>query len=452
MIPRHMLLDEVNMKFEWIDLEDEMFGLMTELYPLCRSITGEGVAETIKILQKQIPLIKREVASGTKVYDWTVPDEWHIKSGWLKYKDSENHIVDFKNSNLHIMNYSRPIHEYLTYDEVVKHIHFIKEHPDWIPYLATYYNDNWGICMSYNQYLLLDKNKIYEVNIDTKLLKGSLSYGELYIPGSNQEEFLVSTYLCHPSLCNDNLSGVVVSAYLAKKLLTEKSLKYSYRFLFIPETIGAISWLALNEEKWKSIKHGLVATCLGDKNKFCYKKSRDGEKIIDKAVVQALKDLHFPFKIMNYYPGGSDERQYGSIGVNLPVGSLTRGLYVTDDIPPHPFKEYHSSADNLEFICKKSLNESLNAYLKTIYMVENNGHYLSLNQKCEPCLGKRNLYSLIGSPRSAVMRDVAIRYLMCYSDGKNDLLDIAAMIQVPFDSIYEAAEDLSSAGLIKLVE
>lgn len=438
------------MKYKTQCLEDELYQLMEELYPLCRSITGEGVRETLKILRRYIPIELKEVSSGTVVYDWTVPKEWKIRGAWIKYENEERHIIDFENTNLHIMSYSRPVHMKMTFKELDKHLYYIEDHPDWIPYLTTYYNDNWGICMSYNHYMSLDRNKTYEVCIDSELMDGFLTYGELLIQGRTKDEFLISTYLCHPSLCNDNLSGIVVSTYLSKILMEQENLKYSYRFVFVPETIGAITWLALNEGVWCNIKFGLVATCLGDRNRFCYKKSRNGNEIIDKATIQALKELRFPYKEMDYYPGGSDERQYGSLGINIPVGSLTRGLYVTDHIPPQPFEEYHSSADNLEFISRKALNESLNVYLKVVHIIENNQTYISMNPKCEPCLGKRGLYSKVGSQKMASNRDVSMRYLMCYSDGKHDLIDIANMLHVSFDDICDFAKMLEETGLLRV--
>ncbi len=431
---------------------EQMHRLMERLYPLCRSITGDGVRETLSILKEYVPSLEiHEVPTGTEVYDWIIPKEWKVKEAWLKYKDNNEKIIDFNDMNLYLLNYSRPYKGIVDYDTLKEHCITIEEHPEWIPYRTVYYSDMWGFCMPYSLFCKLDKNRKYEVNIDTELSDGALTYGELFVrAGRNTEgEVLISTYLCHPSLCNDNLSGVVLAAFLAKILSQEKSLKYSYRFIFVPETIGAVSWLAKNEDKFEHIKYGLVATCVGDGYPFVYKKSRDGNQEIDRIVEKVLSDSGKTFRLMDYYPGGSDERQYGSPGINLPVGSLVRGLYTTETIPPRPFEEYHTSADNLSYVKAEYMQESLEVYLTIMEYIEKNDIYLSQNMKGEPFLAKRKLNVSIGSGKGIYYSDVAIRFLMCYSDGKNDLVSIAVKAGLPFDEVYNAALILEDAGLLR---
>lgn len=426
-----------------------MHELMSELYPLCRSITGNGVRETLKKIQEIIPLKCHEVKTGTEVYDWIIPNEWNVKCAYFTYADSDERIVDFTDSNLYLLNYSRPFIGEVTYQELEKHLFTLEEYPNWIPYRTSYYAENWGFCIPYTLYQKLDKEKKYKVVIDTEYVPGSLSYGEYYIKGKSDREILFSTYLCHPSLCNDNLSGVVMSAYLARILSEKKELRYSYRFIFIPETIGAITWLAHNEDVQRKIEGGLVVTCVGDDNPFVYKRTRNGNCLIDRVCEKALEDSGMKYRVMDYYPGGSDERQYGSLGINLPIGSLVRGLYLTDTIPPLPYKEYHTSADNLEYVKPKNLEESLNVYLKIVDYIEKNRKYISMNMKGEPFLSKHQLGLKVGSGKGVYHLDVAIRFLMCYSDGQDDLIEIAKKARRSVEDVYEAAVMLEAAGLIK---
>ena len=299
------------------DTGTELYHLAERLYPICRSITGNGVRDTLTILKEYIPIEVHEVPSGTKVFDWNIPDEWNIKDAYIKNANGEK-IVDFKKSNLHVLNYSIPIHEKIRLDELKKHLFTIPEYPDWIPYRTSYHNRNWGFCISHNQFSGL-KDGEYEVKIDSTLEPGFLTYGEYFIKGSSDEEVIFSCHICHPSLCNDNLSGIVVAIYLAQEL-KKLNLKYSYRFLFIPGTIGSITWLSLNEDSTRHIKHGLVLTLLGDQTKFHYKKSRKGDAEIDRIVTRKLKERYPEFGIIDFYPYGYDERQFCSPGFDLPVG------------------------------------------------------------------------------------------------------------------------------------
>ena len=363
-------------------LGKNMYDLIEELYPICRSITGDGVRDTLKIISTEIPVKVKEVESGTKVFDWVVPREWNIKDAYIENSKGER-IVDFKNNNLHVVNYSVPVRKTVSLKELKEHLFSLPDHPDWIPYRTTYYDEEWGFCLSHSQLLDL-KDEQYEVVIDSSLEKGSLTYGELLIKGALTDEVLISTHICHPSMCNDNLSGIAVATYLAK-YLNQKKNRYSYRFLFIPGTIGSITWLALNEKKTKKIKHGLVLTGLGDSGSITYKKSRHGNAEIDRATEYVLKNSEDNYSIIDFYPFGYDERQYCSPGFNLPVGTFMRSLH-------GKYPEYHTSADNLKFIKSEKLNDSLQKIKSVIEILEGNKTFLNLNPKCEPQLGKRGIY------------------------------------------------------------
>lgn len=417
----------------------KMHELMRELYPICRSLTGNGIRRTLEILRREIPLTVHEVPSGTRAFDWTVPKEWNIRDAYIKNSKGEK-IVDFNDSNLHVLIYSTPVSKKLTLEELKPHIHTIEEHPDWIPYRTSYYNENWGFCMTYNQYQSLQEDT-YEVVIDSELKDGALTYGEYYIKGEIEDEVLFSSYLCHPSLCNDNLSGTVLMAHLAKHL-SQAKLKYSYRFLFIPETIGAITWLSRNENNVGRIKHGLVATCVGDNGALTYKRSRRGDADIDKAVEKVLNDSGVLFSIMDFFPSGSDERQFCSPGFDLPVGSLMRTPYAH-------FPEYHSSADNLDFICPESMADSLEKYKATVSILESNKKYINLNPKCEPQLGKRGLYSKISVYNQGGQRELAMFWVLNMSDGTHSILDIAIRSNIQYKDVKAVADELFKCGLLK---
>ena len=331
------------------DTSQEMFQLIRKLYPICRSITGDGVRETLKILQEYIPLTIHEIPSGTEVFDWTIPKEWNIRDAYIKNANGEK-LVDFQKCNLHVLNYSLPINKKVSLDELKAHTFTLPERSDWIPYRTSYYKENWGFCLSYNQLSSLADGK-YEVFIDSSLQDGHLTYGEYFVKGQTDDEVLISTHVCHPSLANDNLSGIALAVFLAKHL-SQLSLRCSYRFLFTPGTLGSIAWLSLNELHASQIKHGLVLACVGDSGQITYKKSRQGDAEIDRAVLQVLKDAGDPYEIFEFSPYGYDERQFCSPGFNLPVGCFMR-------TPHGKFPEYHTSADNLEFVQPKYLGDSL---------------------------------------------------------------------------------------------
>jgi aminopeptidase-like protein len=417
----------------------EMYQLMTELFPICRSITGNGVRETLNIIKKHIPVTVHEVPSGTQVFDWTVPKEWNIVNAYVKNSKGEK-IIDFMENNLHVLNYSVPVKKKVSLGELKEHIFTLPEYPDWIPYRTSYYKENWGFCISHNQFISLKEDE-YEVFIDSSLENSYLTYGEYYREGEKTEEVLISCHTCHPSLCNDNLSGITLAVFLAKHL-SQVSLKYSYRFLFIPGTIGSITWLCLNESKVSKIKHGLVAACLGDSGKFTYKKSRQGNAEIDRAVINVLRNSGNDFEVIDFIPFGYDERQYCSPGFNLPVGCLLR-------TPHGRYPEYHTSADNLDFVRPEYLADSFSIYLSVFYILENNKKYINQNPKCEPQLGKRGLYQMTGGQKDRKEKELAILWVLNLSDGSNTLLDISDKSGLKFDLIKDAADALSEHDLLK---
>jgi aminopeptidase-like protein len=416
-----------------------MHGLIRDLYPICRSITGDGFRETLRSLQRFIPLEIREVPSGTRAFDWTVPKEWNIRDAYIK--DSRGvKVVDFKASSLHVMSYSTPVHATMPFERLKEHLFSIPEKPDLIPYRTSYYKEDWGFCLSHNDLARLKEGE-YEVCIDSTLEDGSLTYGEYYLSGETKDEILVSCHACHPSMCNDNLSGVALSTFAAK-LLTPLTRRYSYRFLFIPGAIGSITWLSLNETKTADIRHGLVVACVGDGGGLTYKKSRRGNAEIDGAVLNVLRHRGQPYAVKEFSPYGYDERQYCSPGFNLPVGSLTR-------TPHGAFPQYHTSADNLDFVQGEYLADSLSAYLAVFHVLEENRTYCSLNAKCEPQLGKRGLYSAVGGRTDSPQRELALLWVLNLADGEHSLLDVAEQSGLPFDVIDSAARGLAEHALLE---
>lgn len=419
----------------------ELHQFAAELYPICRSITGNGVRQTLRMIQQRIPLQIFEIPSGTSVFDWTVPKEWNIKDAYIK-DSSGRRVVDFQNCNLHVLNYSVPIHATMSLTEIRPHLFTIPAYPDWIPYRTSYYNENWGFCLSHTQATALPDGD-YEVCIDSSLVDGHLTYGELYLPGHSEDEVLISCHVCHPSLANDNLSGLTVATHLAE-LLTGKNHRYSYRFLFIPGTIGAITWLSRNRETARHIRHGLVLTCIGDRGTFHYKKSRQEDAEVDRAVAHVLNRVASSFKILPFSPYGYDERQYCSPGFNLPVGCLMRSVWGT-------FPEYHTSADNLDFLSPESLAESLHVCASVLDVLENNRNYQNLAPYGEPQLGRRGLYAAIGgTPPEEVIN--AQLWVLNLSDGSHSMLDIAERSNLPFALLNAAAEILLRNGLLAPVD
>jgi aminopeptidase-like protein len=410
----------------------EIFRLISELYPICRSITGNGFRKTLDILRRHIPLETHEVPSGTRVFDWTVPKEWNIRDAYVKSPKGEK-IIDFQKSSLHVVSYSIPIRQTMPLTELRKHLHTLPGHPDWVPYRTSYYREDWGFCLSHNDFLGLGEGE-YEVVIDSTLEDGSLTYGELLLEGAKKDELLISAHACHPSLANDNLSGVGLATMLAKHLAASPR-KFSYRFLFIPGTIGAITWLSLNEQTARRIKGGLVLTGVGNPGNLTYKKSRRGDAEIDRAAGHVLQHAGPPGRILDFSPFGYDERQFCSPGFNLPVGRVSR-------TPFGEYPEYHNSADNLEFVSANSLGDSYDAVRAILGVLENDGTFVNLNPKCEPQLGKRGLYASPGT------YEMALLWVLNLSDGDHSLLNIAEKSGLAFPSVQDAALTLVQAGLL----
>jgi aminopeptidase-like protein len=415
-----------------------MHDFVAELYPICRSITGDGLRETLRRIGQRIPLQIHEVASGTQAFDWTVPREWNIRDAYVNNSRGER-VIDFRRSNLHVVNYSAPVNTKLPLQQLKKHLHALPDKPDWIPYRTSYYNETWGFCLSQRQLDALQDGE-YEVVIDSSLRDGHLSYGESLIPGECSEEILISCHSCHPSLCNDNLSGIAVATFLAQ-ILAARGRRFTYRFLFIPGTIGSLAWLSRNEDVIPRIKHGLVLACVGDRGAPSYKKSRRGNAEIDRAVLHALGSSNQPHNICDFSPYGYDERQYCSPGFDLPIGCLNRSQH-------GKFMEYHTSADNLEFVTPEALADTLRLCLQVFNILENNRVYRNLNPKGEPQLGKRGLYSLLGGRSDAAVREMALLWVLNLSDGQHSLLDIAERSGMKFDDILQASNDLQRHALL----
>jgi aminopeptidase-like protein len=408
---------------------EEMHRFIAELFPICRSITGDGVRETLRKVEGHIPLEIYEVPTGTQVFDWTIPKEWNIKDAYIKNARGDR-VVDFRKSNLHVISYSLPVRAKMSLEELKNHIYTLPDHPDWIPYRTSYYQEQWGFCLSQNQLLGMTDEE-YEICIDSTLEPGHLTYGESVIEGETTDEILLSCHVCHPSLCNDNLSGVALIAFLAKHL-RPLSLRYTYRFLFIPGTIGSIAWLCLNEGKTERIKHGLVTACVGDAGISTYKKSRRGNAEIDQAVAHVLKTSGKEFQIIDFFPYGYDERQYCSPGFDLPVGCLMR-------TPHGKYPEYHTSADNLGFVAPEALEDSFINYLRVINVLEHNQTYINRLPKCD-----------VGGSADAATRQLAMLWVLNGSDGNHTLLDIAERSGMKFEDLQEVSVILAGNGLLEI--
>ena len=418
---------------------DQLHGLMERLFPICRSITGEGVRETLRIIRDHVPIQIVEVPTGIQVFDWTVPKEWNVRDAYVANLTGER-VIDFKKNNLHLVGYSVPVKRRMSLTELKQHLFTIPEHPDWIPYRTTYYKENWGFCLSHNQLSGLTDEQ-YDVCIDSTLKPGSMTYGEYYLEGETIDEVLLTCHVCHPSLCNDNLSGATILTFLAKHLCSAPR-RYSYRFLFLPVTIGAITWLCLNEGQVSKIRHGLVLTLLGDSGGFTYKKSRRGDCEVDRVAAHILKARCAEHKILDFSPYGYDERQFCSPGFDLPVGCLMRTPYAE-------FAEYHTSADDLDFVTPENLSYSFSLTLALIEMLDQNRIFLNLFPKGEPQLGRRGLYQTGGSPLEKEQQ-MAFLWILNLSDGKHSLLDISEKSHLPFDLIVSASRKLYESGLLSL--
>lgn len=418
-------------------LGETLHSFATELYPICRSITGNGVRQTLDLIRARIALSVHEVPSGTQVFDWTIPREWNISDAYIRNGRGEK-IVDFRKHNLSVLNYSVPISATLTLAELRPHLHSLPDQPDAIPYRTSYHQEAWGFCLPHRQLMALEEDR-YEVVIDSTLEPGHLTYGEYLVPGEVQDEVLVSCHVCHPSLSDDNLSGIVVATELARYLASVPH-RYSYRFLFVPGTIGSITWLARNADSAQRIRHGVVLTCVGDAAHFTYKRSRRGAAEIDLAFEHVLRHLPSPGTMVDFSPYGYDERQYCSPGFNLAVGCLMRGVH-------GEFPEYHTSNDNPDFLKPHSLAETVSVLRQVFEVLEHNGTFLNAQPFCEPQLGKRGLYRSTGGtgPNS---ENMAMLWLLNQSDGSQSLLDVARRSDIAFGTVARAAQALAQAGLL----
>lgn len=413
--------------------------MVARLYPLPRSLTGDGVRATLGILREWIPLEIHEVPSGTRVFDWEVPREWRVREAYLVTPDGRR-LADFSRRNLHLVGYSAPFRGRLPLEQLRPHLHTLPDRPDWIPYRTSYWRESWGFCLPHRELESLPPGD-YEVVVDTELFDGSMTYGELLLVGEREEEILFSTHVCHPSLANDNLSGIVVQAALARWLAAQPRRRWSYRFVFLPGTIGAIAWLARNEPSLARIRGGLVLAGLGGPGGFHYKKTRSGSAWIDPLVPLALAELGFPCAVEEFVPFGYDERQYNSPGIQLPMGLLSR-------TPWGRYPEYHTSADNPDFVTGAQLFESLRACAAVVEAAECNRRFRNLQPKGEPMLGRRGLYRSTGGDERGRERELALLWMLNLSDGTHDLLTIAQRSRLPLSLLADAAARLLEAGLL----
>lgn len=429
---------------------NEINSLLELLYPICRSITGNGNRESLNALNEIVSLNIKEYPSGMNVFDWQIPDEWNIHDAWIKNSKGVK-IVDFKISNLHVLNYSVPVGPLkINYTDLKSHLFFDINQPDVIPYKTSYYNKNWGFCLSYNDFLLYFKeNQEYEIFIDSCLEPGSLTLADYKLKGSNKEEYIFSTYFCHPSLANDNLSGVVANIFIAREL-SKLKLRNSYRFLFCPETIGSITYLYSNRKELDNLVGGFVLTCVGGESGFSYKNSFLGDHKIDIAVRAAFNSKNIQFSNYEFVPQGSDERQYSSPGFRIPVGSIHRDKY-------NEYKEYHTSADNLDFISAQSILETIEMYLKVVEILESDVKFISNNPYCEPKLDKYNLYPTIGRTFKRFENSIETSelditlWLMFFGDGENSLLQISAKLNINYDELKLVFDKLVDKGLLSII-
>lgn len=417
---------------------ERLYALVRELFPIGRSLTGDGVRRTLEIVSRRVPLDRHEVPSGTAVLDWVVPPEWNLREAWIA-DASGRRVVDSRLSNLHVVGYSVPVRARLPLSQLRGHLHTLPDRPDWIPYRTSYYAESWGFCLSQRQLDALPEGE-YEACIDATLAPGHLSYGERLIPGLGASEILVSAHVCHPSLADDNLSGIAVAAALAERLAASPPRRHGVRFLFAPGTIGAITWLARNRERASRIIGGLTLVCLGDRQPLKYKRTLDGSAAIDRAAALALRDGGRPHQLIDFFPYGYDERQYNSPGFALPVGSLMRAQH-------GQFPEYHTSADDLDFVTPASLAEALEAVAAILDVLQGDAVYRNLQPHGEPQLGRRGLYRATGGSELPGL-ELALLWVLSLSDGTRSLGEVATRSGLPFPVVRAAADQLLAHDLL----
>ena len=420
------------------NLGKEMYGWAVDLFPINRSLTGDGVRQTLQYIKNIIPEMEiKEVPSGTKCFDWTVPQEWNCDDAYILDPDG-NKICDFKVNNLHVVGYSTPIDKEVDLEELKEHLYWIEDQPTAIPYITSYYSPRWGFCLSFNEFKKLKKGT-YKVKINSELIDGSLTYGEVKLRGESDKEIFLSTYVCHPSMANNELSGPVVTTALVKFIKSLKDRKYSYRIVFIPETIGSITYISRNiDDMKKNIIAGFNISCVGDDRCFSYIPSRYGNSLSDKVSKHVLKNIDYVE--YSFLDRGSDERQYCSPGVDLPIATICRTKY-------GQYPEYHTSLDDLTLITPNGLYGGYEKLMKAIELLEKNNYY-KVNVSCEPQLGKRGLYPTISTKETgAIVRDMM--NFIAYADGNNDLIDIANIIGVQAEDLYDIVDDMKRANLIE---
>jgi aminopeptidase-like protein len=418
----------------------EAYELMCRLFPLCRSVTGSGVRETFELLEDVIPLTRTEIPTGTRLFDWIVPDEWNIRDAYIAAADGTR-VVDFRRSSLHVVSCSEPVRATLSLDELRERLHTLPDQPDVVPYRTSYYSRTWGFCLSHRQLLDLESGD-YEVVIDSTLAPGHLSYAELVLEGEDEDagDVLISTYVCHPSLANDNLSGIAVTAMLAREL-SARRLRHTYRFLFAPGTIGPLAWLHQNRDGVDRIRHALALSCIGDGGNLTYKRSRRENAVVDVAMETVLRDSGAPHRVLPWEPWGGDERQFCSPGFDVPMGTLMR-------TPHGEFDGYHTSADSLDRIRPESLAEAVERSLELVDVLETDRRCINLSPYGEPQLGRHGLYRSAGGAVSSPDDERALLWVLNLSDGRASLLDIARRSGLRYPVIRRAAERLEGAGLL----
>lgn len=432
-------LNDLRSAEDCLPLIEQAWHLMEELHPICRSITGNGVRQTLAAVGARIPLSITEVRSGTKVLDWEVPREWNVREAWIQ-DASGRRVVDLHDHTLHLVSYSTPLRASMSLAQLRPHLHTLPQHPDWIPYRTSYYKEDWGFCLTHRALELLPEGT-YQVCIDSTLSDGHLTYAECIVRGTTAQEFLIFTHICHPSLCNDNLTGIALATVLAAQLRRSPT-RLTYRFVFAPGTIGSITWLAHNEPHTHRVRHGLVLGLLGDRGPLTYKRSRRLTAEIDRIAGFVLPPMAPTARLVDFSPYGYDERQLCSPGFNLPVGRLTR-------TPNNEYPEYHSSADNFSLIDKMALAESLWACASIVRIADRNDSYVNLNPKGEPRLGKRGLFRSIGGAHPGEFEH-ALLWVLNQSDGSSSLLEIAERSRLPFELIATAADALLDVGLLRV--
>lgn len=455
---------------EQTSLANELFH---RLFPICRSITGHGVRETLRIIREYAEFNLLEYPSGTKCYDWEIPKEWNIKDAYIKNSKGEK-VIDFQKSNLHVVNYSLPIHKTISLAELKPHLHTLPQLPEAVPYRTSYYREDWGFCLSQNQYDSLAKDETLEVYIDSTLKDGHLTIAEGILRGKSNKEFLISTYCCHPSLANDNLSGVILTTLLFREL-QQHQLRHTYRFLILPETIGAIAYLAHHQEEMKSLAGGFVITTVAGPGTIGYKETFRQNHLIDRVVLQTFKEENVAYRLYPFKPDGSDERQYSSPGFRIPVATITKDKY-------YEYDYYHTSLDDLNFVSAANLVETLKLYVAAIEKLEMNQTYLSLNPYGEVQLGKRGLYPQTGGainqkpnsdqesgqrefpnqtsgdfpssksvPKAHIDLD-ALTWFLFLADGQHSLMDMAERTGLPMKQLDEIAKLLMEKNLVRVID